>query len=147
MDRSAAASARPTAATYETPGWKLKQTDLVYAGLAGIAVVFLQEYVGFTELDGAATISLLSFAIALPLLAALGVINAVQAGYRHHPFPWWMTVAVVLALGASSVGIVAAFWHVSPIAGGLFLATGLVAGLLVTAYRNSLERANPSRNG
>jgi hypothetical protein len=146
VDRSAVDSPGQSGSLYETPPWKLQQTDLVYAGLASVALVFIQSYVGLAELDTAATISLLAFAVALPLLAALAVINALQAGYRYHPFPWWMTLAVVLALGASSVGIVAAFWHVSPIAGGTFLATGLLCGLLLNAYRNRLERANLGRD-
>jgi hypothetical protein len=141
------ASVRPAGredVLYETPPWKLQQTDLVYAGLAGVALVFVQGYIGSSELDTAATISLLAFAIALPFLATLGVLNALQAGYRYQPFPWWMTLAVVLALGASSVGIVAAFWHVSAIAGAILLVAGLLCGVLLVAYRNSLENANPS---
>jgi uncharacterized membrane protein YoaK (UPF0700 family) len=127
---------------YETPAWKLQQTDLVYAGLAGVAIVFVQDYVGLPVLDAAATISIIAFAVALPLLAILGVLNAVQAGYRYAPFPWWMTLAVVVALGASAIGIVAAFWHASVVAAIVVTATGMLAGVLTAAYRISLERAN-----
>ena len=128
---------------YEVPAWKVKQTDLVYAALAGIAVVFVQDYVSMAELNAAATVSLVAYAIALPLLGALSAMNAIQGGYRYAPFPWWMTLAVVVALGASLVGLVAAFWSVSFVAGGLVLAMATVATITVIAYRNSLDRANP----
>jgi hypothetical protein len=142
MDQPAA-SASGQRDVYEVPAWKLQQTDLVYAGLAGIAIVFIQDYVAIAELNAAATVSLTAFAIALPLLGALGVLNAIQAGYRYAPYPWWMTLAVTAALAASIVGIVAAFWSASEIAGVVVIVTAAVSGLVVIAYRNSLERANP----
>ena len=128
--------------TYETPAWKVQQTDLVYAGLAGVALVFVQSYVSLPILDTAATVSIVAFAIALPLLGALSVLNAIQGGYRRAPFPWWMTVAVTVALGASAVGIVAALWHVSIPAALAATLTALMAFALVAMYRISLERAN-----
>ena len=128
--------------TYETPAWKVQQTDLVYAGLAGVALVFVQSYVSLPSLDMAATVSIVAFAIALPLLGALSVLNAIQGGYRRAPFPWWMTVAVTVALGASAVGIVAALWHVSIPAALAATLTALMAFALVAMYRISLERAN-----
>jgi len=128
---------------YEIPAWKVQQTDLVYAGLAGIAIVFIQDYVALEKLNTAATVSLVAFAIALPLLGALAALNAIQAGYRYAPFPWWMTIAVTAALGASLVGIVAAFWSVSVLAGGVVMVMAAVATILVVAYRISLDRANP----
>ena len=142
MNRSPVSPGRRDA-MYETPAWKLQQTDLVYAGLAGIAIVFVQDFVGLPELDASATVSVLAFALALPLLAALGVLNALQAGYRYHPYPWWMTLAVVLALGASTVGIVAAFWYISAAAAAVLIASGLGCGVLVIAYRIRLDKANP----
>lgn len=134
---------RASAPVYEIPAWKLQQTDLVYAGLAGVAIVFIQDYVAIVDLNLAATVSLLAFAIALSLLGALVVLNAIQAGYRYAPYPWWMTLAVTTALGASIVGIVAAFWSVSAEAGGVVVATAVLATILVIAYRNRLDRANP----
>jgi hypothetical protein len=128
--------------TYETPRWKLEQTDLVYAGLAGVALIFVQSYSSLPSLDVAATVSILAFAVALPLLGALSVLNAVQGGYRSAPFPWWMTVAVLVALSASAIGIAAAFWHVSAAAAVVAVVTGLFAALLVAVYRISLEQAN-----
>ena len=140
-DRSADAGPRVDA----VPPSKAQQTDLVYAALAAIAIVFIQDYVAMVELGAAATVSLFAFATALPLLGALSILSVVQAGYRFTMFPWWMTIAVSVALGASLVGIVAAFWSVSAAAGGVVLVTAMVATILVVAYRNNLDRANPPR--
>jgi hypothetical protein len=140
-DRSADAGPR----VYAVPPSKAQQTDLVYAALAAIAIVFIQDYVAMVELSAAATVSLFAFAIALPLLGALSILSVVQAGYRFTMFPWWMTIAVSVALGASLVGIVAAFWSVSAAAGGVVLVMALVATVLVVAYRNNLDRANAPR--
>ena len=145
MGQSAESSAGVGSGVYEVPAWKVQQTDLVYAGLAGIAIVFIQDYVALPALNAAASLSLVAFAIALPLLGALAALNAIQAGYRYAPFPWWMTIAVTAALGASLVGIVAAFWSVSSVAGWVVMAMAVVATILVVAYRGSLDRANASR--
>jgi hypothetical protein len=130
---------------HEVPASKAKQTDLVYAALAAIAIVFIQDYVAIAELNVAATVSLFAFAIALPLLGALSILSVIQTGYRFTMFPWWMTLTVSVALGASLVGIVAAFWSASAAAGLVVLVMAVLATVLVIAYRTTLDRANRRR--
>ena len=105
----------------------LRQFGLIYGGLIGIAVVIIQPFLAAASLDTAATISIIAFAVAVPLLAALILVN------RQEVFRGRQTSSVIVILAqsigeaAACVGIVAAFWHISWVAGVCFLASGLVA--------------------
>jgi hypothetical protein len=65
--------------------------------------------------------------VAIPLLAALVLVNR-QEAFRGRPTASvTVTIARVVAQLAAFVGIVAGFWHITWIAGATFLAAGLVA--------------------
>lgn len=105
----------------------LRQTGVIYGGLIGIAVVIIQPFLAAASLDTAATISIIAFAIAIPLLAALILVNRQEVFRRRRTSSVMVTVAQSVGQAAAFVGIVAAFWHISWVAGVCFLATGLLA--------------------
>ena len=53
----------------------LRQNNLIYGGLIGIGVVIVQPFLTGAELDGPATVSVVAFSLAIPLLAALIMLN------------------------------------------------------------------------
>ena len=53
----------------------LRQNGVIYGGLIGIAVVIIQPFLAAPSLDTAAKISIIAFAVAVPLLAALILVN------------------------------------------------------------------------
>jgi cation transport ATPase len=105
----------------------LRQQELIYGGLILICVYMVQPFLTAPSLDASARISIVAFAVAIPLLAALVMVNR-QEAFRGRRTPSVMvTVAQAVGQAAAFVGIVAGFWHITWIAGVTFLVAGLVA--------------------
>ena len=105
----------------------VRQQGLIYGGLILIGLYMVQPFLTAPSLDLSAKVSILAFSVAIPLLAALVVVNR-QEAFRGRLTPSvTVTVARVVAQGAAFVGIVAGFWHISWVAGVTFLAAGFVA--------------------
>jgi amino acid transporter len=105
----------------------IRQSNLIYGGLAAAGLVMVQPFLTETSLDASALVCVIAFAVSIPLLAALLVLNR-QEEFRHRasksPF---VGVAKAVAQGSAFVGMTAAFWHISMVAGIVFLAVGFVA--------------------
>ncbi len=105
----------------------IRQSNLIYSGLAAAGLVLVQPFLTETSLDLSATICVVAFAVSIPLLAALLVLNR-QEEFRHRASKSWAVAAAkAVAQGSAFAGIAAGFWHISAIAGIAFLATGCVA--------------------
>jgi Na+(H+)/acetate symporter ActP len=103
----------------------LRQDNLAYGGLIAIGVVLVQPFVGGASLDTSGMICAIAFAIAIPLLAALVLVNR-QETFRHRrTSSRTVVVAKATAQGSAFVGLVAGFWHIHWIAG---------VGVLVSAF-------------
>ena len=105
----------------------VRQEGLIYGGLILIGLYMVQPFLTAPSLDVSAKVSIIAFSVAIPLLAALVVVNR-QEAFRGRLTPSaTVTVARVVAQGAAFVGIVAGFWHITWVAGVTFLAAGFVA--------------------
>ena len=105
----------------------LRQQGLIYGGLILIGVYMVEPFLTAPSLDASATISIIAFAVAIPFLAALVMVNR-QEAFRGRRTPSVMViVAQAVAQSAAFVGIVAGFWHITWVAGVTFLVAGLVA--------------------
>jgi tetrahydromethanopterin S-methyltransferase subunit G len=123
----------------------VRQLGVIYGGLIGIAVVMIQPFLAARSIDVSARVSVIAFSVAIPLLAALVMVNR-QEVFRHRRTPSVsVTIAQVVAQGAAFVGIVAGFWHIDWIAGVAFLAVGFVAMLVHSAGYTRLEMNRPSQ--
>ena len=60
----------------------IRQDNLAYGGLIAIGLVLVQPFVGGASLDTSGMICVVAFAIAIPLLAALVLVNR-QETLRH----------------------------------------------------------------
>jgi hypothetical protein len=105
----------------------VRQLGVIYGGLIGVAVVMVQPFLAATTLDASARVSIIAFAVAIPLLAALVLVNRQEAFRGRLTTSVLVTIAQVIAQGAAFVGIVAGFWHITWVAGVTFVAAGLVA--------------------
>ncbi len=133
---------------YELKKEAIGESNAILAGLIGISVVILQALISVNAADPPAVIAVLAFAIALPVLGTLVMLNVVLARYRYASFPAYLTLAYILGEGSAVVGVVAAFWHVTWVAGALILVSGLVGVGTYFAYSRQLEKDNaPDRNG
>ena len=105
----------------------IRQSNLIYGGLAAAGLVVVQPFLTEESLDLAATICVVAFAVSIPLLAALLVLNR-QEAFRHRTTKSrFVGVAKAVAQGAAFAGLTAAFWHISLVAGIVFLLVGFVA--------------------
>lgn len=107
----------------------LRQNNLMYGGLIGIGIVMVQPFLtsvpaGF---DLTAKICVVAFAVAIPILAALVVLNSQEMYRRREAKSAYVQVARIAALGVGLVGVVAGFWHITPIAGVAVLIAASVA--------------------
>jgi hypothetical protein len=111
----------------------LGQLGLIYGGLILIGVYMVQPFLTAPSLDASAKVSILAFSVAIPLLAALVMVNRQEAFRGQRTPSVTVTIAQVVAQLAAFVGIVAGFWHITWVAGVTFLAAGLVAVLVHSA--------------
>ena len=105
----------------------IRQSNLIYGGLAGAGLVVVQPFLTESSLDPSALVCVIAFAVSIPLLAALLVLNR-QEEFRHRATSSRLVgVAKAVAQGSGFVGLTAAFWHMSLVAGIVFLAMGCIA--------------------
>jgi hypothetical protein len=105
----------------------VRQNNLAYAGLIGVALVLVQPLMTATRLDVSAKISVVAFAVAIPLLAALVLVAHQEAFRRRATKSVVVAVAKAVAQGCAVIGVVAGFWHIIWIAGVAMLAGAFVA--------------------
>jgi cation transport ATPase len=105
----------------------LGQRGLIYGGLILIGIYWVQPFITARSLDASAKVVVVAFAVAIPLLAALVMVNRQEAFRGRRSTSVTVTIAHAVALLAAFVGIVAGFWHITWFAGVTFLAAGLVA--------------------
>ncbi|MEV0247829.1 hypothetical protein AB0H76_14650 [Nocardia sp. NPDC050712] len=131
---------------------RAQQNNLVYGGLIAIGVVILQGFLTADPLGTAARISVLAFAVALPLLAML-----IMLGARPGEQSGRTGATRSVALGASALGVLAAFWQIDWLAGLAVLVAGAVAagvygahvpgsrfGLATSRFRRSQDSQPPA---
>ncbi|MEV0764378.1 hypothetical protein [Nocardia sp. NPDC050435] len=103
-------------ATAEERQSRARQHNLLCGGLIAVGALFAQGMLTAGPLSSAGTISVLAFAVALPLLAVLLLIGEGSGA-----------AAKGVAVLASSIGVIAAFWQIAWIAGIVALVTGGIA--------------------
>ena len=129
QDRARAISerAKSEASTGPMTQEVIGQRRLIYGGLILIGVYMVEPFLTAPSLDASATVSVVAFAVAIPLLAALVMVNRQEAFRGRLTTSVTVTVAQAVAQLAAFVGIAAGFWHITWIAGVTFLAAALVA--------------------
>jgi hypothetical protein len=122
----------------------LRQNNLIYGGLIGIGVVLVQPFLTAPSLDLSATICVVAFSVAVPLLGALVLVNR-QEVFRRRVTRWvTVEIARVVAQLCAAAGMVAGFWHIHRIAGVVVLAGGLVGIGVHSAGYVRLELKDPA---
>lgn len=118
----------------------VRQNNLANAGLIGAALIMVQPFLTQTRLNVTAKVSVVSFAVAIPLLAALVLVGQ-QETFRQRPTKSVLvTVTKPVAQGSWFVGLVAGFWHVTWVAGVAMVSVAFVALGVHSAGYTRLER-------
>jgi hypothetical protein len=105
----------------------LDQDSLTYGALIGVGVLMVQPFLTAPALDLTAAISVVAFAIAIPLLSALMLVNRQETFRGHRTRSKLVFVGKAVAQAAALVGLVAAFWHIHWIAGVGVLVSAVLA--------------------
>jgi hypothetical protein len=122
---------------------ELRQTGVMYGGLIAVAVVMVQGFLEASSLDASARVGTIAFAVAIPLLAALVLVNRQEAFRGRQTTSVSVTLARSIAQLAAFVGLVATFWEITWVAGVTFLVAGLVAVGIHSAGYWRLESPRP----
>jgi hypothetical protein len=117
----------------------IRQDNLAYSGLIAIGIVLVQPFVAGASLDISGMICAVAFAIAIPLLAALVLVNRQETFRRRRTSSRTVAVARATAQASAFVGVVAGFWHIHWIAGVGVLVSALVAVGVHSAGTTRLE--------
>jgi hypothetical protein len=105
----------------------LRESDLINGGLILIGVYMVQPFLTAASLDLPARICVVAFSVAIPLLAALVLVNRRELSQHRATRSRLVVWTRVGAQNLAFVGVVAGFWHIWWIAGVGMLAAGLVA--------------------
>jgi transglutaminase-like putative cysteine protease len=123
------------------PEW-VRAGTAIDVGLIVLGVYILQAFLSTNAADVSARIAILAWALAIPLLALLALLDYVQEGFRYVSNPLYLQSARGLATGAGVVGFVAAVWHLWIAASLVLIASGLLGLTLFRIYARRLERDN-----
>jgi uncharacterized membrane protein YoaK (UPF0700 family) len=102
--------------------------------LIAIGVVMVQPFLTAAALDLSAKVCVVAFSVAIPLLAALVLVNRQEVLRRRMTRSVPVGTARVVARSCAFAGVVAGFWHILWIA-----RVGVLAGGLVGVAAQSAE--------
>jgi hypothetical protein len=118
-----------------------RDLDLTYSAMIAISLIILQNFfsTGFT--DTPELVSVIAFAVALPVLA-LGLLTNILSKGKLEASP---KLATIVGIPSAIIGIIAAFWHISWIAGVAILISGVVAMVVfaVQGWDDSWKKDSP----
>ena len=105
--RAISERAKSEASTGPTTQEVVGQRGLIYGGLILIGLYWVQPFLTAPSLDASAKVSIVAFAVAIPLLAALVMVNRQEAFRGRRTTSVTVTIAHAVALLAAFIGIVA----------------------------------------
>jgi hypothetical protein len=105
----------------------LQQANLTYSALIAGGVLVVQPFLTAPSLDLSAVISVVSFSVAIPLLAGLILVNREEILRGRRTRSILVTIGQSVAYAGAFTGLVAAFWHIVWFAGVAVLVSGFVA--------------------
>ncbi len=119
----------------------IRQNSAIYGGLIAVGLVLVQPFLTATPGDWSARICVIAFSVAIPLLAALVLVNRQENFRRRATDSMVVRVTRALAQLVAFVGVVAGFWHIMWLAGVGILVSGVAAMLVHSAGHFRLEVA------
>ncbi|GAB3753361.1 hypothetical protein [Microlunatus parietis] len=117
----------------------IRQNNVIYGGMIAVALVLVQPFLTVAPLEPLELACVIAFAFAIPLLAALVMINQQETFRGRLASSKTVNVARALAMLASGTGIVTAFWNMSSIAGIVVLGSMVLAVAVHSSGYTRLE--------
>src|SRR6266700_280653 len=128
---------------YKVNQQKHQQFIFIYGLLISIGIFFIIDLVSQTPLDTSLTVALFCFSIALPFLALLIMRNYVEAKHEHTVQPAYIRVSTTIGVLGITAGLIAEIWHISGIAGSVFIVCCLWGALGYSLFQTALKKVNP----
>jgi hypothetical protein len=128
---------------YKVNQQKRQQLNFIYGGLIGIGIFFIISLVNETPLDTPLTLALFCFSIALPFLALLVMRNYIETTHQYTLRPAYINISNLIGVLSIIGGLIAEIWHVTWIAGSIFIACCLWGLLGYSLFQASLKKVNP----
>ncbi|HLZ60646.1 MAG TPA: hypothetical protein VKR06_27180 [Ktedonosporobacter sp.] len=129
--------------------YTLRLHNLYIGGLMALILVVLQAFLGLDKPSICVSISVTAFAIALPLLGGVLVLNLVEEKYpygqSHSISARLMNICFITGAIAAFIGMDAAVWNVLWLAGVAFFVTMIVATIVYGWYVSGLEEKATSK--
>jgi hypothetical protein len=121
----------------------IRQNNVIYGALIAVGLILVQQFITVTPspLDWSAKICVLAFSVAIPLLAALILVNRQETFRRRVTDSLLVRVTQSIAQLLAFVGVVAGFWHIMWLAGVGILVSSFMAMMVHSAGYFRLERA------
>ena len=114
-------------------------------GMLAIGLLILQSFISMEKLDTAAIIAVISFAIAIPSLAGVTIIDFLTEGDTYDPTDNTQKQAGriwIVGIATALTGTGATFWHILPLAGIIFIiASFLISGTVSRVFMNGIRKA------
>jgi hypothetical protein len=117
--------------------------SLVYGGLIVLGVYMVQPFLTTTALDLSSRICVIAFSVAMPLLAALVIVDRQEAFLRRPTGSPLVAAAQLVAQWSAFVGVVAGFWHICWVAGVVVLASAVAGSAVISVGFIRLGRSQP----
>jgi len=119
----------------------IRQNNVIHGGLIAVGLVLVQPFLTVTGLDWSAKTCVIAFSVAIPLLAALLLVNYQETFRRRLTDSLAVRAAQSIAQLLAFVGVVAGFWHIMWPAGVAVLVSGFAALMVHSAGYFRLELA------
>ena len=113
---------------------EIRTYNLYCSSLIGIGVIILQAFIPSVALDLTAYISVVAFSASMPLMAGTLLIINIQNKYPYTKYSEVLISTVVISSFCALIGLAAAIWHISWVAGGVFLTGILLACIIYMPY-------------
>lgn len=123
----------------------IKQTNLTYGGLIGMGFIMVQPFLDNQPLDTAAMVCVLSFALSIPLLAGLLLVNYQEDFLKRFTPSILVTIGKTVAQTTAVIGFIAGLWHIAPLAGQMAAASCIVAMIIHSAGYTKLYTLKRNR--
>jgi cation transport ATPase len=117
----------------------IRQNNVIYGGLIAMGLVLVQPFLTVSGLNWSAKICVIAFSVAIPLLAALLMVNHQETFRRRVTNSLSVRVFQSIAQMLAYVGVVAGFWHIMWPAGVAIMVSGFVALMVHSAGYFRLE--------
>ena len=114
---------------------------LIFAGLTAISLIILQDWIATGAPDLSSQVSLIALSVSIPILVFNLLLLQVPGFHSNELAVIISRFIGVLGVPGAGIGITAAIYHVSPIAGGIFFLSGNFCFFIYYAAKDEIKKS------